>query len=187
MNKWMKAAALVLAAMLLLAACLAEGDVNGHINFTEDLAPYEGRWVTFQDGFKLFMPISWTRLDVSEAQQQAGLFYRAGNDGGDDVVGEVAMGVAVSFIRAGDLSTLDDLAANFTGAGFGEINKLDINGFRCVSFVKADGNYRGVAFYHPTYRNYILAVYVTPNGVDNKAVNDVGSAILCSLSPFKAK
>jgi len=178
--------ALALAAMLLAAAGLAD-EVNGHINFTEDLAPYEGRWVTFQDGFKLFMPTSWTRLDVSEAQQQAGLFYRAGNGGSDDVVGEVPMGVAVSFIKAGNLATLDDLAANFTGAGFGEINKLEINGFPCVSFVKADGNYRGLAFYHPKYRNYILAVYVTPIGIDDRAVNDVGSAILCSLSPFQAK
>lgn len=187
MKRMKKILALALAAMLLLAAAGLADEVRGRIDFTEDIAPYEGRWVTFQDGFQLFMPTQWTRLETNEAQQQAGLFYRAGNGGADDVVGEVAMGIAVSFIKAGDLATLDDLAGNFESAGFAEIDKLDINGIPCITFIKADGDYRGVAFYHPKYPSYILAVYISPIGGDNALVNDVGSAILCSLSPFNAK
>ena len=91
--------------------------VNGHIAFTEDLAPYEGRWVTFEDGFKLYLPKEWSRIDLDQTQQQAGLFYRAENGGSDSAVGETAMGVAVSFVRAGELQTLDDLAADFASAG----------------------------------------------------------------------
>ena len=161
--------------------------VNGHIAFTEDLAPYEGRWVTFEDGFKLYLPKEWSRIDLDQTQQQAGLFYRAENGGSDSAVGETAMGVAVSFVRAGELQTLDDLAADFASAGFGEINKLDINGIPCISFARAAGDYRGVAFYHPTHSNYVLAVYISPTGAEDPAVNDVGSAILCSVSPFRKK
>lgn len=212
MKKWMAAllAALVLA---LGGAGLAEADVNveetavaeeaveaaeavaeedvesvsGHIAFTEDMAPYEGRWVTFEDGFKLFLPKEWSRIDLDETQQQAGLFYRAENGGSDSAVGDTAMGVAVSFVRAGELKTLDELAADFASAGFGEINKLDINGIPCISFARAAGDYRGVAFYHPTHSNYVLAVYISPTGAEDPAVNDVGSAILCSVSPFSKK
>ena len=182
MKKWMAA---LLAALVLALGCagLAEADANveenasaeeaveaaeavaeedvesvsGHIAFTEDLAPYEGRWVTFEDGFKLFLPKEWSRIDLDETQQQAGLFYRAENGGSDSAVGDTAMGVAVSFVRAGELKTLDDLAADFASAGFGEINKLDINGIPCISFARAAGDYRGVAFYHPTHSNYVLA------------------------------
>ena len=172
------------------AEAVAEEDVesvSGHIAFTEDMAPYEGRWVTFEDGFKLFLPKEWSRIDLDETQQQAGLFYRAENGGSDSAVGDTAMGVAVSFVRAGELKTLDDLAADFASAGFGEINKLDINGIPCISFARAAGDYRGVAFYHPTYSNYVLAVYISPTGAEDPAVNDVGSAILCSVSPFSKK
>lgn len=172
------------------AEAVAEEDVesvSGHIAFTEDMAPYEGRWVTFEDGFKLFMPKEWSRIDLDETQQQAGLFYRAENGGSDSAVGDTAMGVAVSFVRAGELKTLDELAADFASAGFGEIDKLDINGIPCISFVRAAGDYRGVAFYHPTHSNYVLAVYISPTGAEDPAVNDVGSAILCSVSPFSKK
>ena len=212
MKKWMAA---LLAALVLALGCagLAEADANveetavaeeaveaaeavaeedvesvsGHIAFTEDLAPYEGRWVTFEDGFKLFLPKEWSRIDLDETQQQAGLFYRAENGGSDSAVGDTAMGVAVSFVRAGELKTLDELAADFASAGFGEINKLDINGIPCISFARAAGDYRGVAFYHPTHSNYVLAVYISPTGAEDPAVNDVGSAILCSVSPFSKK
>ena len=172
------------------AEAVAEEDVesvSGHIAFTEDMAPYEGRWVTFEDGFKLFLPKEWSRIDLDETQQQAGLFYRAENGGSDSAVGDTAMGVAVSFVRAGELKTLDELAADFASAGFGEINKLDINGIPCISFARAAGDYRGVAFYHPTHSNYVLAVYISPTGAEDPAVNDVGSAILCSVSPFSKK
>lgn len=187
MKRAMMAVALALVLSIATLGTALADEVRGRIDFTEDIAPYEGRWVTFQDGFKLFMPTAWTRYDVDEAQQQAGLFYRAGNGGSDALVGEVSMGVAVSFVKAGELSTLDDLANDFGSAGFTEIDKLDINGIPCISFAKAEGDYRGVAFYHPIYGNYILAVYISPSGADDPLVSDVGSAILCSLSPFKGK
>lgn len=161
--------------------------VSGHIKFTEDMAPYEGRWVTFEDGFKLFLPTEWTRTEVAAEQQEAGLFYRAENNGQDSVIGETAMGVAVSFIRAGDLKTLDDMAADFASVGFGEIDKLDINGIQCVTFVRPYENYRGLAFFHHAYPSYIMAVYISPTGETDPLVNDVGSAILCSLSPFSTR
>lgn len=175
-------------AMLLGAAAFAEeAEVAGRIDFTEELAPYSGKWVTFDDGFRLYLPSQWSRMNVSEAQAQAGLFYSEGNGGGDALVGDVAMGVAVGYAAAGDLKTLDDLARDYGSVGFTEVTKLDLNGMLSVTFVDRTNDYRGVAFFHPSVPGYVMSVYVSPCGETEQLVNDVGSAILCSLTPRGAK
>ncbi len=184
----------LLRAMLMLALVLTIGagalaeaaEVAGRIDFTENIAPYEGKWVTFDDGFRLYMPKDWSRLDVTEEQAQAGLFYSEGNGGSDALVGDVNMRVAVSFAAAGELTALDDLARDYEAVGFTEVTKLDLNGIQAVTFVNRADDYRGVAFYHTMVPGYVMMVYVTPCGAGNQTVNDVGSAILCSLSPRDA-
>ena len=180
--------ALILTLVLLLCAALAEeAGVAGRIDFTKDIAPYDGKWVSFDDGFRLYLPSEWSQLDMTEAQAQAGLFYSLGNGGGDSLVGDVNMAVAVGYAASGELKTLDDLAADYRAVGFVEVTKLDLNGILAVSFAESAGSYRGVAFYHPLVPGYVLTVYVSPCGPGNKAVSDVGSAILCSLSPRGAR
>lgn len=177
-------AALALVLMLGAAALAEAGNaISGRIDFTEAIAPYAGKWVSFDDGFKLYLPGEWTRADLTEAQAQAGLFYKEGNGGGDSLVGEVPMGVAVSYAEAGQLSTLDELAADYAAAGFSEVDKLDLNGLLAVTFVNRAADYRGVAFYHPLVPGYVMSVFVSPCGAGNQLINDVGSAILCSLTP----
>lgn len=177
-----------LALLLMLgAAALAEAGaadaVSGRIDFTVDIAPYAGKWVSFDDGFRLYLPAEWTRASLTEAQAQAGLFYNEGNGGADSLVGEVPMAVAVGYTEAGQLSTLDELAADFAAAGFTEVDKLDLNGILAATFVNREADYRGVAFFHPLVPGYVMTVYLSPCGAGNQTVNDVGSAILCSLTP----
>ena len=192
-EEWVEAVAEIEAAVNSADAVAADAAaetaeaVSGRIDFTEDIAPFEGRWVTFDDGFKLYLPVEWTRSGLTEVQERAGLFYRASNGGGDSVVGNVAMGVAVSYVRAGSLVTLDDLAEDFSNVGFTGIDKLDINGIPVVTFNRAAGDYRGVAFYHSVWPNYVMTVYVSPGGADDQTISDVGSAILCSLSPQETR
>lgn len=185
--------ALMLAAMLALsAAALADdipvgepggSDASGRIDFTESAANYAGRWVAFEDGFRLYVPVEWRRGEITEAQSQAGLFYSAGNGGGDSLVGEVPMGVAVSWATADGVDTLEELAADYEAAGFTEIGRLDLNGIQAVAFSNVPGDYRGVVFFHPVCSGYVLSVYVSPCGEGGGVVRDVGSAILCSLTP----
>ena len=181
---------LILALLAALgAAALAEAGeaVSGWIEFTEGIAPYAGKWVSFDDGFKLYLPGEWTRGNLTEAQAEAGLFYNEGNGGADSVVGEVPMAVAVSYAEAGGVSTLDELAADYAAAGFTEVDKLDLNGILAVTFVSREADYRGVAFFHPLVPGYVMSVFVSPCGAGNPTVNDVGSAILCSLTPRGAR
>ena len=186
MKRWM--IWLLALAMVLGAAAFAEpAEVAGRIDFSEDYAPYNGKWVTFDDGFRLYLPNVWTRMDVNEAQAQAGLFYSEGNGGGDALVGAVAMGVAVGYAAAGELQTLDDLVREYEGVGFAEVTQLDVNGIQVVTFVDLTNGYRGASFFHPTVASYVMSIYVSPCGEADQLVNDVGSAILCSLTPRAAK
>ena len=139
--------------------------------FDEGEAPYDGEWVTFEDGFRLYVPTAWEPLEISEAEADAGIFYRVGD-------GEV--GAAVSYLRAETLQTRDDLAGDFERAGFSGIRQLDLNGIEAIGFERPSDDYRGVAFFHPIEPGYILLVYTSPLG------DAVAAAVLDSVSPFAA-
>ena len=154
------------------------------ILYDETTAPFDGVWVTFDDGFQLLLPGEWLSYEITEEQSAAGLFFRAGNDGSDSVVGDVPMGVAVSYVEAGDLKTLDDLVRDFGSVGFTNLEKLDLNGVPSVFFVKPEEDYCGVAFFHAVYPEYVMAIYATPIGEAGEAVAAVNDAILSSLKPY---
>ena len=160
------------------------GDELRSIVYDEASAPYDGVWVTFDDGFQLLLPGEWLSYEITEEQSAAGLFFRAGNDGSDSVVGEVPMGVAVSYVEAGGLTTLDDLMRDFESVGFTNLEKLDLNGIPALFFIKPDEDYCGVAFYHAVYPEYVMAIYATPIGEASDAVAAVNDAILSSLKPY---
>ena len=160
----------------------ATAEIEG---FSAQDAPYEGIWVPFEDGFRLYVPSVWHTFEITPEQAEAGLFYHAGNDGEDENVGDTAMGVAVSYFSAGQLETIDDLARDLENAGFADVERLDLNGLAAAGFRRPGDGYRGVAFFHPTLPEYILQVCVSPIGGADTPVEAVGSAILRSLSPAK--
>lgn len=157
---------------------------DGVIAFDEGAAAYSGAWVPFEDGFALYLPAQWRALELSDAQREAGLFYRAGNDGGEGPAGDAPMGVAVSWIPAGELKTLSDLENDFGTAGFTGIGRRFVNGLWTVDFTGPEDGYRGAAFFHPTYPDYVLTVYVAPLGAQGSTEAAVGRAILDSLKPM---
>lgn len=187
-------AALVMAAVLMLCAlpgfCEASaGDVPSaapeatvQAGPTEAEAPYPGRWLTFEDGFQLYLPEGWQPLDVSDAQREAGLFYRAGEGGG-----EASAGLAVGYMAAGDYESIDALALGFFQAGCEDVQTRRLNGIPAVLFERPDDDYRGAAFFHPIREGYILYVEVSPLGGDGAGSADVGAALLDTLSPWPAQ
>ena len=147
----------------------AKADGPAQIEFVEARAPYAGVWVPFEDGFQLYLPAAWRAFELTEDQRAAGLFYRAGD-------GEGA-GVAVGYAAAGALDTMDALEADYRGTGFGNIERLSLNGIEAVGFERPEAGYRGAAFFHPDYPGYVLTVYVTPPD----AGDATGPAILDSI------
>ena len=140
-------------------------------------APYDGVWQPFEDGFKLYLPRDWSAADLTEAQREAGLFYRASN-------GDGAMGIAVGYMRAVGLTTVADLARDFRRAGFEGVARADLNGIPAIGFERARDNYRGVAFFHPVYPDYALYVYFTPLNAQDADSTRTGDALLSSIGPL---
>lgn len=174
----------LLCLVLMLAMCLfnaiAEDTIedaqSGAHAFTESDAPYDGIWQPFEDGFRLYLPREWVAIDLTDAQREAGLFYRVGSADG-------AMDLAVGYMRAGNLATVDDLARDFEAVGYSNVTRLDLNGIPAIGFDRPGEDYRGVAFFHPTYPDYVLYVYLSPLTSADGEPAAIGAALLASISP----
>ena len=142
--------------------------------FAEADAPYAGIWTPFEDGFRLYLPRAWSSMNITEAEAAAGLFYRAGAEGGTE-------GVAVGYMRADSLRTVADLALDFERSGFSNVIRRDLNGIPAIGFDRPEDDYSGVAFYHPVYADYVLYVYVTP--LCRHGEGQTGETVLMSLTP----
>ena len=145
--------------------------------FSEADAPYDGVWQPFEDGFRLYLPCEWASFDPTEAQAEAGLFYLAGS-------GDGVMGVAVGYMRAGALETMDDLARDFEAAGYSGVACRNLNGIPAIAFERPQDGYRGVAFFHPVYPDYALYVYASPLDAQDADGRQVVEAILASIEPL---
>jgi len=146
--------------------------------FSEADAPYDGVWQPFEDGFKLYLPHEWTSLALDEAQAEAGLFYRAGSDDG-------SMGVVVGYMRAGALETTEALAGDFERSGYTSVIQGNLNGIPAIAFERPQDGYRGVAFFHPVYPEYVLYVFASPLELQGGEMNQMGIALLASITPLE--
>ncbi len=145
--------------------------------FSEADAPYEGVWQPFEDGFKLYLPRGWASGAIDEAQAEAGLFYRAGSD-------DASMGVTVGYMPAGTLETTEALAGDFERGGYTSVVQGDLNGIPAIAFERPQDNYRGVAFFHPVYPDYVIYAFASPLELQDGETNRIGIAILASISPL---
>ena len=146
--------------------------------FSELDAPYDGVWQPFEDGFMLYLPRGWASMALDEAQAEAGLFYRAGSDDG-------SMGVVVGYMRAGALGTTEALAADFEHGGYTSVVQGDLNGMPAIAFERPQDGYRGVAFFHPVYPEYVLYVFASPLELPDGEANPMGIALLSSITPLE--
>ena len=139
--------------------------------FSEADAPYEGIWQPFEDGFQLYLPREWSAIEVTDAQAEAGLFYRAGS-------GDGTTGIAVGYMSARGLDTVDALAQDFRRTGYSAVKAGWLNGIPAIRFDRPEDDYCGVAFFHPAYPDYVLYVYLSPRD------SDEGEALLSSVTPL---
>ena len=146
--------------------------------FSESDAPYDGVWQPFEDGFKLYLPREWASMALDKAQAEAGLFYRAGSDDG-------SMGVVVGYMHAGALETAEALAQDFERSGYALVIQGNLNDIPAIAFERPQDGYRGVAFFHPVYPEYVLYVFASPLELQGGETNQIGIAILASITPLE--
>ena len=148
--------------------------VDGRIVFDETKAPYQGTWVEFEDGFKMFLPSEWSYYNLTEEQTNSGIIYIAGDSSGS----AGAPYMEVSWIGAGGLETPRQIGEELAGIGLRVDGMILVNDIMCVSYVSEQHDISGLMFFHPYDSDYIMNVAVTPF---SQNVNLLGY-VLCSLS-----
>ena len=146
---------------------------SGSVTFDESLADYQGVWVEFADGFKLYLPTDWNTYNLTQQQRDAGMFYMAGDTSG----AALPPGVGVSYGEKGDL-TLEEIAQMFREDGCDVDGIISVNGIPCVSYVSEQENCCGLVFFHPEGLDYFFMV----QAFNYSESVDTLAAVICSLT-----
>ena len=144
---------------------------GGSIVFTEKDAVYEGTWVEFDDGFKLYLPSSWTEISLSEEDKQDGTLYIAGDIEG----GENAPYVLVQWFDQYD--NMETVTEEMRESGFRIDGAVKVNGIDCMSFAHEEEDMSGLLFWGPLDNSLLFTVI---GGGYSSNVDTIASA-LCSL------
>lgn len=148
---------------------------SGSITFTESVADYEGTWVSFEDGFRLYLPSDWSIYTVSDEMRQDGILYQAG----DSSQADGTPWISVNFGSSEGLTSLRDIAEVLEYGGYTIDDIFTVNGIDCVSYTEPDSDLCGLMFFHPQGLEYVVCVV----GFSYSRNVDTIAAVLCSLSP----
>ena len=145
--------------------------------FDERTAGYEGTWVQFQDGFRIYLPDDWSVFSLTDEQKNANILYYAGDDSGT----ENAPYVLVNWIESNGISTIDELAEAIEASGYTVDEKVLLNGIESVTYMSESLDTVGVMFFHPYSKDYLFA-FVTGEYGSNV---ELQTMVLSSLSPIE--
>ena len=154
----------------------ADADVAGTILFDESVADYEGKWLTFDDGFKLYMPAAWTQYPLTTEDQNNGALFLAYDASG---LTDNPAYIEVDWAETQGESSLDDLASLIEMSGYTVDDKISVNGIPCVAYGSRESDLSALMFYHPLTTDYVFVVIAGSYSTDV----DTLAAILCSLTP----
>lgn len=154
----------------------AESDYDGVVVFDASQADYDGTWVEFEDGFKLYLPSDWVQYGLSDSQMEAGILYAAY----DPSTTRIQMMVQVSACIDNTVHSIDDMKRVMdTSADIDAEDTMLINGIPCATYSTNGGTLSGIMFFHPTLgAPYVFLICVGDYTVDK----DLCEEILCSLS-----
>ena len=123
-----------------------DGTQMGSITFSQDTVGYAGTWVSFEDGFQLYLPSDWDVYNVTEEQSQQGVLYIAGDSSG----AETAPGISVVWAYSDGAETIEEVAAAIGQGGYQVDDIVSINGIPCVSYRIEESDCSAIMFFHPT-------------------------------------
>lgn len=148
------------------------------LEFHDDKASYEGVWAEFEDGFKLYLPISWMVYEVPEDQVAAGCVYQAGDPAleTDDTAPYIAVSIGESY----GLESMEQVGEALKLDNYDVQGIVTVNGIECVTYKYTEGtfNLNGMMFFCPNDHNYIFAVV----GFNYEQYSELLSDVLNSLS-----
>ncbi|MEI3412137.1 MAG: hypothetical protein V8Q57_02135 [Blautia sp.] len=184
MKNWKKIMAMLCTAAMLTGSALpvwaedaaetedAAAAADEYTELTMDMLEeqaYEGSWLSFEAGFDLYVPSDWDVVELKDEDKEQGIVFaaKAADDSGINMV-----------VMANEVGTDyddDKLVAEFTDAGYTEIEKDSINTIKGVSF-ETESTY-GFAFLDG--QGYMYNIQVAPKGDDTVPI---AQTLLISLS-----
>ena len=150
------------------------------IVFSEDMASYDGIWCPFEDGFRLYLPSSWSTFIVSDEMKANGCLYQAGDE--TAVTDSTAPYVEVNYLDVSPYgyTTADNIASDLTVSGYTVDETTNVNGIECVMYHMDSPDLSGLMFYGPKDANYVFAVVAH----NYAAHEDILAPVLCSLKAY---
>lgn len=149
---------------------------SGSIVFTEDSVAYQGTWVEFADGFKLYLPSHWREVVMTDEYLDVGTLYGAGDDTG------IANAPYVFVNWTDEYSDMAAATQDLSDSGFRVDGAANINGIDCMTFSYMDdtNDLSGIMFFGPLDNSLLFTVIGAPY---SKNVDTI-AGLLCSLSPL---
>ena len=150
------------------------------IEFSEDMAPYEGVWCPFEDGFQLYLPSSWSTFIVSDDMKANGCLYQAGDEAA--VTGSTAPYVEVNYLDVSPYgyTTTDSIVSDLAASGYTVDETINVNGIECVAYHMDTPDLGGLMFYGPKDKNFVFAVVAH----NYASYEDTLAPVLCSLKEY---
>lgn len=154
----------------------SKSNYDGVVNFDTADADYKGTWVSFRDGFKLYLPSHWRELNLTDAQRDSGIVYVAL----DASTLTVQSAIEVDCVEDTTVHSVEDIKRVLGHAAGVEVgNMLLLNGIPCVTYVTQDESTCGLMFFHPILGEpYVFVI----TAADYSLHPDLCETMLLSLS-----
>ena len=138
------------------------------LSFSEEEASYEGEWVFFEDGFEIYVPLSWEKGPLSREDGLEGRIY--GADGKEGIL-------LVVYGESPEMKTWEGLYREYESSGASDVEKVLVNGIKGVLWSSQE--VRGLSLLHPEDQTYFLSILVSAG-----EEGDLREEILSSVSPL---
>ncbi|MDO4634251.1 MAG: hypothetical protein Q4B01_10375 [Eubacteriales bacterium] len=124
------------------------------INFDDITPAYEGVWIDFEDAFSVYVPEDWTELDISEEDQENGIFYAIVAPDGS------GWNMNVNYTEIGDQAyTTEQIAQELAAVeSYTDIELLVLNGMEAVSLQTVDNTALIICFPDEAGGMYTMAI-----------------------------
>ncbi len=123
--------------------------------FTEESAPYEGAWVDFEEGFKLYVPVEWEITDLSDQQKEEGILFQVTIPTEEEPI----PGILVMTDETGGETTLSGIGEKIDEAGYVYNGLVKMNGIPCAAYTSAEDmeeDVVGIAFFDPSGEDRLI-------------------------------
>ena len=188
-----KKIALMMATMMTAAAiapmAYAEAETEAALGTTvdnpigcdyHDMDPdvYEGAWVSTGLGFDMYLPADWVLTDISDEEAEAGLVFRAGEEGGG---ANVCITCTLIPEEVADTYDYEAMKAEYDAAGISAMY-ADLNGIPAILFDNDDAKVSGFSII-PGDGTVISGVIAPPSDEEYDDYAPYGQNMIMSVSP----